>query len=77
MIRSRIRDLSRLRQRITDLESEVQECRQLNLRLAEVTDLVSELLVVLADTDDPRVTAALERYRAGVNTGPTGAAGTS
>jgi hypothetical protein len=77
MIRSRIRDLARLRQRITDLEAEVQECRQLNLRLAEVTDLVSELLVVLADTDDPRVAAALERYRAGVSTRSAGAPGTS
>ncbi|MFC7493820.1 MULTISPECIES: DUF6752 domain-containing protein [unclassified Nocardioides] len=67
MIRSRIRDLARLRQRMTDLEAEVQECRQLNLRLAEVTDLVSELLVALADTDDPRVAAAVARYRAGVS----------
>jgi alkylation response protein AidB-like acyl-CoA dehydrogenase len=75
MIRSRIRDLARLRQRITDLEAEVQECRQLNLRLAEVTDLVSELLVTLADTDDPRVAAAVARYRAGVSTRATGADG--
>lgn len=63
-----LRDLARLRQRLNDLDAEVQECRQLNLRLAEVTDLVSELLVVLADTDDPRVAQALARYRAGVST---------
>lgn len=70
MIRTRIRDLARLRQRVCDLEAEVQECRQLNLRLAEVTDLVSELLVALADTDDPRVAAAVTRYRAGVSSTP-------
>ena len=70
MIRSRIRDLARLRQRVADLEAEVQECRQLNLRLAEVTDLVSELLVAVADTDDPRVAAAVARYRAGVSSTP-------
>ena len=32
--------LENLQRRLNDLEAEVQECRQLNLRLAEVTDVV-------------------------------------
>ena len=37
--------LDKLQQRLEDLEAEVQECRQLNVRLAEVTDLVEQLLL--------------------------------
>ncbi|MDO9395264.1 MAG: hypothetical protein Q7T71_01820 [Herbiconiux sp.] len=58
----------RLRQRLEALEAEVQECRQLNLRIAELTDAVAELLVPLCDSDDPRVAEILERYRLGVST---------
>ena len=52
-----------LRHRVNRLEQEVQECRALNLRLAELTDLVTELLVPLARRDEPEVDAVLERYR--------------
>lgn len=52
--------------RVEQLEREVQEGRQLNVRLASVIDLVDELLLVLADNDDPRTAEALERYRASV-----------
>lgn len=55
-----------LGKRVEQLEREVQECRQLNVRLASITDLVDELLVVLADNDDPRTAEALQRYRASV-----------
>ncbi len=37
-----------LKDRVAVLEEEVQECRQLNLRLAELTDVVQELLLPVA-----------------------------
>ena len=52
-----------MRQRLTELEAEVQESRQLNRRVAELTDLVTELLVPLSRRDDERVEAVLARYR--------------
>lgn len=51
--------LSRLRA----LEDEVQEQRQLNRRIAELTDVVAELLVPVADRDEERVRAVLDKYR--------------
>ena len=51
-----------LRERVTALEAEVQECRQLNLRLAELTDVVQELLVPIAQRDEDKVAALLEKY---------------
>ena len=41
-----------LRERVAVLEDEVQECRQLNLRLAELTDVVQELLLPVAQRDE-------------------------
>ncbi|MEO9325981.1 DUF6752 domain-containing protein [Nocardioides sp. C4-1] len=58
----------RLRERLDAMEAEIQECRQLNLRVAELADAVAELLVPLADSDDPRVAEIIERYRLGVST---------
>ena len=52
-----------LRERIAVLEDEVQECRQLNLRLAELTDVVQELLLPLARQDPDKAVELLERYR--------------
>ena len=51
-----------LERRIEDLEAEVQECRQLNVRLAEVTDLVEQLLLPLAARDEDKIAAAVEKY---------------
>ena len=73
-VRQRVRDAvdrarpddSELRARVEELEAEVQECRELNLRIAELTDVVVELLVPLADSDDPRVAEIVRRYRSGV-----------
>jgi uncharacterized protein YhaN len=61
--RARLQDegVDALRERVAELESEVQECRQLNLRLAELTDVVQELLVPLAQRDETRLAAAVER----------------
>jgi hypothetical protein len=52
-----------LRARVSRLEKEVQECRALNLRLAELTDLVTELLLPVAQRDEARVNELVERYQ--------------
>ena len=52
--------------RVTVLEAEVQECRQLNVRLAELCDVVTELLLPAADRDEAALAEALERYRADI-----------
>ena len=49
--------------RLAVLEEEVQECRQLNRRIAELTDVVAELLVPLAHQDEEWTREAVERYR--------------
>ena len=54
--------LDRLQRRLENLEAEVQECRQLNIRLAEVTDLVEQLLLPMAARDEERIAAAVEKY---------------
>jgi hypothetical protein len=55
-----------LRERVTVLEQEVQECRQLNLRLAELTDVVQELLLPVAQRDEERLSELLEKYSKGL-----------
>jgi hypothetical protein len=52
-----------VRARLRRLEDEVQENRRLQRRVAELTDLVTELLVPLARRDEEGVEAVLERYR--------------
>lgn len=54
--------LAELTRRVADLEAEVQENRQLNLRLAELIDVVQELLLPLSQRDNDRVEEILERY---------------
>ena len=49
--------------RLAALEEEVQEQRQLNRRLAELTDVVAELLVPLADRDEEWAREVVSRYR--------------
>jgi len=53
-----------VRARLTALEDEVQELRQLNRRIAELTDVVAELLVPIQDRDEEKVQEVLARYRA-------------
>ena len=55
-----------LRERVSVLEDEVQECRQLNLRLAELTDVVQELLLPVAARDEKQISAVLEKYSQGL-----------
>lgn len=53
----------RLEERIADLEADVAEMRQHQLRLAELADVVQELLVPVAQQDREAVDAAVERFR--------------
>jgi hypothetical protein len=60
-------NLSKLGDRLAEMEAEIQECRQVNLRLAELCDVMMELLLPVAGRDDEAVEAILARYRADVN----------
>jgi hypothetical protein len=62
----RAEGIEALRERVAVLEGEVQECRQLNLRLAELTDVVQELLLPVAARDEERVSALLAKYSRGL-----------
>lgn len=62
MLGDTLRGLVSLRRRVAELEEEVQECRAVNLRVAELTDIVSELLVPLARGDQDEVARVIERY---------------
>jgi hypothetical protein len=56
--------VAELERRVAELEAEVQECRNVNLRVAELTDLVTQLLVPLAAGDQAAVRELVERYHA-------------
>lgn len=51
-----------LRRRVAALEAEVQEARALNLRVAELTDIVTELMVPLAQRDEQELQRVLAKY---------------
>jgi coenzyme F420-reducing hydrogenase delta subunit len=55
-------EFQRLRDRVATLEQEVQEARRLHQRLAELTDVVTEVLVPAADRDDDKIRAILAKY---------------
>jgi hypothetical protein len=48
---------------LAQLEADVAESKRLNLRVAELTDIVAELLIPLAQNDPARASEILERYR--------------
>jgi hypothetical protein len=52
-----------LEQRVADLEADLAEVRRHNLRLAEVVDVVQELLVPMASRDEEALQAALARFQ--------------
>jgi hypothetical protein len=66
-MRERFRAVVGVGDRLTELEAEIQECRQVNRRLAELCDVMMELLLPVADRDQEAVDAILERYRADVS----------
>ena len=51
-----------LGERVAALEADLAEAQRLNLRLAELTDVVTDLLVPLASGDPERARAVLEKY---------------
>ncbi len=53
---------ARLAARVTALEAEVQESRRLHRRVAELTDIVQELLLPAAQRDEAKVRDLLQRY---------------
>lgn len=53
----------RLEERVRDLEADVAEMRQHQLRLAELADVVQELLVPASQRDEAAVAEAVERFR--------------
>jgi hypothetical protein len=55
-----------VRARLRALEDEVQENRQLNRRIAELTDVVTELLLPLADRDESQVRETLATYQTSI-----------
>lgn len=55
-------EVQELRERVAELEDEVQQARRLHLRVAELTDIVQELLVPLAQRDEDKVREYLDRY---------------
>jgi hypothetical protein len=54
--------IDELKQRVASLEAEVQENRQLNVRIAELVDLVQELLLPVASQDPEKIKAATEKF---------------
>lgn len=57
-------DVDHLSARVSQLEEEVQESRRLNRRLAELTDVVQELLLPLSERDEEKVRDLLDGYTA-------------
>jgi len=49
-------------ERVESLEADIVELRRHNLRLAELTDVVQELLVPMASRDQARIDAAIEKF---------------
>ena len=55
--------LERLEQRVADLEADLTQLRRHNLRLAEIADVVQELLVPMASRDEEAIREAIERFQ--------------
>ena len=55
-------EVARLHKRVAELEDEVRECRRDQHRLAELTDIVQELLVPLSRRDQDAVDQVLAKY---------------
>ncbi len=59
----RVRELE---QQVERLEKQVSELRRQHLPLAELADVVTELVVPLASRDQERVDRAIERFNQGL-----------
>jgi hypothetical protein len=58
----RVRSVAHLQQRVADLEADMSEMRRHNLRLAEIADVVQELLIPMASRDEVKIQEAIERF---------------
>ncbi len=56
------KEIAALRRRVGRLEKEVQEARQLNKRVAEITDVIAEVLLPAEERDEDRLRAVLSKY---------------
>jgi hypothetical protein len=56
-------EVEALRDRVAELEAEEQEARRLNRRVAELLDIVEELLVPLTLRDEEKVQAFLDAHK--------------
>ena len=55
--------LEALERRVADLEADLTELRRHNLRLAEIVDVVQELLIPMASRDEAAIKEAIERFQ--------------
>jgi hypothetical protein len=66
-LRERVRATSAfdrsLRGRVLRLEQELEADRQLHRKIAELSDVVAELLIPIQDRDEARVDEVLSQYR--------------
>ncbi len=62
-IRARLRSRRELEERVAALEAQAVELRRHHLRLAELTDIVQELVVPLASRDDEQIARAIEKFQ--------------
>ncbi len=53
----------RLEQRVAELEADMASMRRHNVRLAEIADVVQELLVPMASRDEAAIQQAIERFQ--------------
>jgi hypothetical protein len=58
------KNIDALRRRVTELETEVQEARHLNKRLADIADVMAEVLLPAGERDEERLREVLSRYDA-------------
>lgn len=65
-LRQQVRELrnevDKAKRHVLSLEEELQEARRLNRRVAEVTDVVEELLLPAANRDDERLRRLVDKY---------------
>ena len=63
ILRSRgFRSRSDLEQRVADLEEVITELRRHHLRVAELVDVVQELLIPMASQDQQRIQEAIAKF---------------
>jgi hypothetical protein len=56
-------EIRALEERVADLEADLAEVRRHNVRLAEIADVVQELLVPMASRDQARIDEAIARFQ--------------